>query len=304
MAVHAPLWSLTTSRYTVPVDLSKTMPKRASRPTPELRVSGYELVWSAFLSGRPGHLAPGVLTTAEAAYRHWRVAASLGMVEPDPAQQSGLVRTQYFRDLDPTERGHLNYALGGTMAKAYLGVKLGVPWLAHLSLITNSHTVAFGTSKKRPDYIGLDPHGSFIVAEAKGREVLRKSLKSDLDAKVQTGSVALINSAPPTARFGIATVATRSSIHLYATDPPDEEVRITPGEWLTTYYGFVRAAIESAEQDSAPTTLETSPVSFSLPDNVIEWSHDPSIKTWKSLDRAVRKEHKIVLPDLCVVHRS
>uniref|UniRef100_UPI0019D04443 hypothetical protein n=1 Tax=Micrococcus sp. KRD096 TaxID=2729721 RepID=UPI0019D04443 len=114
----------------------------------------------------------------------WRVWAALGLLKPDGNNR--VTRSAEYEELDPTEKTHLNYVLGGTLAKAYAADKLGVPWLAHLSLAARAGNVIQYQGARRPDYIGYTANqGTLVIAEAKGRQQVRQSLRAALDGKVQ-----------------------------------------------------------------------------------------------------------------------
>ena len=245
-----PAWTVPNVKYTIPVTIGQgiAVPKGSS---PDLNVTGARLAWSAITSGRPPALFPSIMTLAGRDYRRWRIWASLGMLEPDGS--GGLRRTTEFDALDPTEKGHLNYALAGAVAKAYTADKLGSPWLAHLSLALKANYAAtFDKSvRRRPDYFGLSQAGDFLVAEAKGRMVLREELKKSLNKKDQTKAIATINGITPVARYGFATTATSAGVGLFATDPEDRiDIRISRSIWLSRYYRMVvdvADAIDSME---------------------------------------------------------
>lgn len=179
MTFWAPSWITTTDSFIVDVDLGNKMPLVASQPTPQFSVSGFQLIWASILSGRPAHLASSPLTMEQRGYRSWRISSSFSFLKPDD-QGRRLVRPEVFQDLDSTEKGQLNYVSGSLFAKAYSGVKLGIPWLAHLSLYEKIANVSFSHTK-RPDYIGVNKQGEYVVAEAKGRQNMEAALKRSLD---------------------------------------------------------------------------------------------------------------------------
>lgn len=257
-----PLWATAGKKYTIPVDLGPAMPSTATKAPTDLTVTGYRLAWAAITSGRPPHLDASALTLAGREYRSWRIWASLGLMEAHGGNQ--LRRTQHFRALDATEKGHLNYALAGAVTKAYAAEKLRCRWLAHLTLAAkdSSYKAAFDPAiARRPDYIGLTDDHDFFVAEAKGRLSLRTALKDSLNSKEQTGAVTSVGGQAVTGRYGLAVASTHKATTLYVTDP-DEDVRIdiTANEWVQWYYRMLldlSAAIDEDEPQAVPQSADT-----------------------------------------------
>src|SRR5690242_18969892 len=118
--------------YDIELEPGVGLPGRLTTPPARLRTTPRRLAWAAITSGRPPGPFPTVLALAGSDFRQWRISAALGFVEPDGS--GGLKRTAEFDQLDPTEQGHLNYALAGTLLKALAADQLDSPWLAHVSL--------------------------------------------------------------------------------------------------------------------------------------------------------------------------
>lgn len=282
-------------KHTIPTELGKKMPSGLARD-PDLKLNGARLLWASITSGRPPTIVPTVFDASNAAYRQWRIWASLGMVEPDG--YGSLRRTATFSDLDPTEKGHLNYALAGALTKAYAGLRLDSPWLAHMSLATvASYNIQFNASTSRPDYFGVTYQGKFIVAEAKGRIYLRADLKKQLDKKVQTGAVSTLAGpgkakTTPAARYGVAAATGGKNLRLYVTDP-DEDLRgqPDPNDWIRAYYNFLIQLADVVNADdpegSGPfgageSTQGWQRVRFVVPDLARRWAHNEGspIEEW------------------------
>jgi hypothetical protein len=280
MVLLLPPWATQKKKYTIPVAHGPRMPQTVLAQPANLTLSGYRMAWAAITSGRPPGLVPSVLTLAGRDYRSWRIWASLGLLEDDGSRR--LRRTQDFAALDPTEKGHLNYALAGAIAKAYAAEKLGSPWLAHLSLAQGSGYPLTSTPgySTRPDYFGITNNGDFFIAEAKGRIVLRKALKSALDAKHQTGAVRHVKNSVVLARYGFAVTANTAGVSLYATDPEEEvQIEVTWEGWLRRYYRMIldlAEAIDQTELEPEGNQSNWQPVRLFVPSMVRQWAKGES----------------------------
>lgn len=298
------------------------MPAAAIRPPLRLRLSGLSLVAASYLSGQPSHMLGAWGSSGAYAFRMWRVWAALGLLSPDG--NGCVTRSAEYEYLDPTEKTHLNYVLGGTLAKAYAADKLDVPWLAHLSLAERAGNVMQYQGSRRPDYIGFTANqGSLVIAEAKGRQQVRHSLRAALDGKVQAGAVVHVNGAVPVARYGILAEAPMGHpVSLYAVEPPEViEVDFTPVQWVRCYYQFVRQLAEECAGDPRPDPepagdwpreglLEWASIDLRVPAAILEWlDAERDLDAWPEVEASTRAEvenlgrpHQVtMLPDLLIV---
>lgn len=149
-----------------------------------------------------------------------------------------MVRSPAFKTLDPSEKGIASFYLGMAMAKLYADKVLGIPWLMHISRYEAAWAVKYGASAKRPDLFGCNATGDWVVAEAKGRDRVTGALVAKMQE--QKCSVATINGAAPTHRYGAATRFPEGRLALRIVDPPSrrdaQEVPIDPAAWLVDYY--------------------------------------------------------------------
>ncbi len=303
MTFWAPSWIVTTHPFIIDVTLGNKMPPQAYQPTPNLTVSGFQLIWASILAGRPAHLGSSPLTMAQRGYRYWRITSSFSFLEP-VSSGSRLLRPATFLDLDGTEKGQLNYAVGSLFAKAYSGIKLGIPWLAHLSLYEQIANVSFSHSK-RPDYIGVDQHGEYVVAEAKGRRYMEKAVKDSLDRGDQTSAVSQIKSATPVARYGFLTaVSPHTPLQMYATDPPDTiPLELPPTQWIEEYYRSVQETITAVEGSTFPGD-DIARVRLEIPKPVENWvSRGSDLTEWLELPDRLAQTYpqESLMPDLTVL---
>lgn len=80
-----------------------------------------------------------------------------------------LVSTDRFWQLDPSEKRGASYHLGMLLAVAWARRVLQVPWLLHIDVYRTRLNPGFQPGNSRPDLIGRDGSGRWIVVECKGR---------------------------------------------------------------------------------------------------------------------------------------
>ena len=317
--VRVPRWAATSEQFTIPVEVEQNMPAAAKTHPIELNISGFELIWAAVRSGRPAQFLKNPHSASNAEFAQWRATSCLRLLEPDKPY---LRRPEIFHsEVDPSEKGYLNFMLGGTLTMAYLANKLGIRWLAHYSLVEKSpnyHIIKTSPSKVEPDYIGMDKNQQFFAAEAKGRMSLDKHTKLNLQAKRQTKTVKSVNGQASLHGFGIAAISGGQKIELYATDPEVEINLPTPNEWVRRYYEYVRAVCGPEggviEASQGPENGDWVRVSLDLPRTVSQWALDAFSPGWgkpqrheSSWDRLAQSTHERakteggdVLPDLTI----
>src|SRR6266511_152532 len=102
----------------------------------------------------------------------WRVAMVRSALVQDPA---GLLRLSHsFQALDASEKAAISYFLGLTLTKLIAEQLFKVQWLLHLDVYRKRLQPKLATSNK-PDFVGMDGFGNWIVIEAKGRRRLTTS---------------------------------------------------------------------------------------------------------------------------------
>ena len=275
LIVRVPPWAAASKKFKIPANVEQNMPKAATTHPVDLYVTGIELAWAAAMSGRPELFLKNPSSASNAEFAQWRVTSCLRLLEP--ARQYLRRPAIFHSEVDPTEKGYLNFMLGGTLTMAYLTKKLGIHWLAHYSLVKKcpNFLITRNTSGRiEPDYIGLDNNQRFFVAEAKGRMELDPETKSKLNAKTQTKVVHSVNGQASLPGFGIAAIAGGPEIELYATDPEVEMPLLDPQEWVRAYYDYARAVCGPEGQviDASQGPKYWVPISLELPEFVSQWS--------------------------------
>ena len=196
-----------------------------------------DIVWAAISVGKAEHfhlLRFGIYSRMEMIFRASLVFANL-------KQNNGSVacRTDAFSFLDPTEKGSVSYFFGMTSAKLLAERYLAVPWLMHLDVYwAELNPVLPGKSK--PDLVGRNLSGDWIILEAKGRSgaYLGDVLAT---AKSQTRKLQMVNGAVPHLRVALACYFPAQEFRIEWNDPEDfdedaESIDLNESSFLSAYY--------------------------------------------------------------------
>lgn len=197
-----------------------------------------DIVWAAVTVGKAEHfhlLRFGIYSRMEMIFRASLIFANL-------KQNNGSVtcRTDAFNFLDPTEKGAVSYFLGMTSAKLLAERYLSVPWLMHLDVYWAELNPVLAPGKSKPDLIGKDLAGNWIILEAKGRssayigEALTK-------AKSQTEKLQSVNGTDPHLRVALVCYFPDQEFRIEWNDPEDfdkdaESIDLDEGSFLSAYY--------------------------------------------------------------------
>lgn len=158
----------------------------------QIDVTWFDIIWAAVSVGKidlNDMLGHSHFSIDEFRYRMFIVRANLW--------ESGnyIYRSPAYDSLDPTEKGAISYFMGMTFGKLIGLFLFNVPWLVHLYKLTPS---SIGTlpGRSRPDLVGRDRSGDWIVLEAKGRSGGFDNPALD-HAKHQVSQIRTINSQSP-----------------------------------------------------------------------------------------------------------
>ncbi len=110
-------------------------------------------------------------------YSRWEIVTRLSIINANLKQTTGLAgncihRSNVYRYSDPSEKTVTSYFLGLTATKLLVERHLSVPWLMHLDVYMTRGVLRLDpqlTKGEKPDLVGRDTQGNWIVAEAKGR---------------------------------------------------------------------------------------------------------------------------------------
>jgi hypothetical protein len=184
--------------------------------THDLTFSWSELVWAAITVGRAGisHVLQfGLFSAYEIVYRAALVYANIM-----ETAGGGLFRSAAYDGLDPSEKGAVSYFLGLTLSKLFAERCLQVPWLLHLDIYRAQLSVILGSGRSKPDLVGQDSNGDWVVIESKGRtHGLDEAALAK--AKTQSERVRSISGVGPKYRMGVQSYFESSRLCLSIDDP-------------------------------------------------------------------------------------
>lgn len=205
-------------------------------------------MWSAITVGRSNImdvLSHGIYSEYEILYRASIIVANLAY------NGRGLVKSSAYEGLDPSEKSAVSYFLGLTMTKLLANRLLATPWLLHLDVYKNQFVFGFGSSRKKPDLVGMDGNRNWIIFESKGRT---NGIEAELltKAKLQTRNLRRIGGMLPRLRIAIATYFKKGEL-LVDWEDPDEfndegfDLDTSSSEFLSNYYRLIFNVLSSNE---------------------------------------------------------
>lgn len=179
-------------------------------------VSWQELIWAAISVGRAElmHiLRHGRYSVFEISYRTSILYANL--CEDESGQ---IRRSSAYEGLDPSEKSAISYFWGLTLAKAFSARFFNVPWLMHLDVYREELQPVIPNGFSRPDLLGKDKDGKWVIMEAKGRTngFDRNAFQR---AKEQACQVSEVSGEVPTLNVGFQVHFGSGVMQLAAEDP-------------------------------------------------------------------------------------
>jgi len=204
-----------------------------------------ELLWSAITVGRANFtdvLQHGVYSEYEILYRASIIFANLAL------DGNNLIKSSAYEHLDPSEKSAVSYFLGLTFTKLLSNRLLNIPWLLHIDVYRDQferggQAFGFGSSRVRPDLIGLDNRRRWVVMEAKGRtNTMENTLLTR--AKNQTRNLRRIGIDYPNLRVAVVAHFNNGRLIVDWEDPEDfnEEnfdIKTDSEEYLRNYYKLI-----------------------------------------------------------------
>jgi len=253
-----------------------------------LVISWAELIWAAISVGRAElfHIIRhGRYSIFEISYRTSILFANLC-----EDCNGHLIRSSAYVGLDPSEKSAISYFLGLTMTKVFCARILTIPWLMHLDVYREILQPELRNTRSRPDLIGKNNQGEWVVLESKGRTngFDRRALQR---AKEQAQQVQTISGEIPTLRIGLQVHFERGILHLEVDDPNPKkgqefEIPIPNEKFFDGYYRPFRKWLSDGETASFFNTqyrqsrISSTDISVGLADFLFE-GHD-DFPNWKS----------------------
>lgn len=216
----------------------------------DFNLSWEELIWAAISVGRAElfHIIRhGDYSLFEISYRIAILFANLRELDNERATRSAA-----YDGLDPTEKGAISYFLGMTLTKAAINRLCNVPWLMHLDVYREDLAAALGDDRSRPDLVGRDQLGRWVVVESKGRTNSFDG-RALARAKQQAQTVISIGGQAPYLAIGTLVHFDGDALQLHLVDPePDLKAQISlPLTSDNFFEGYYRPFREWLQRDPA-----------------------------------------------------
>lgn len=239
-----PSWLTQRPKFNLELDFLNSMkPFFPATSIPNTAVTTPEqLLHASILGGRHAALGGHPLSRQYLLFNQWRIVSSLGFLEFD---NFGFLRVDsVLGNADPTEKGHISYALGALGANLISRNVLGAREIVHVSSMDRFFPAwadYLDNSTRRPDYLAVDGKNQCFVVEAKGARSLKAETRQDLINKGQTGAVQNVyrypsgmfnpyagNGFAPEARVGLATEYPKDKLRIFGVDPePGIRINVT-----------------------------------------------------------------------------
>lgn len=212
-----------------------------------------EILWAALTVGRPSKsfiFQHGLASLFEALYR----ISQLRMALTQQTFSQHLYRTDAFRQLDPTEKGAVSYALGMVFCKLFAHRLLNTHWLLHLDVFKEQLNPELLTGKSRPDLVGQDDTGDWHSFESKGRSSAPND-DAKQKAKQQAQRLVRVDGQDCLLHIGAISFFRGETLEFYWRDPDpikEEpfEVRLPEDAWK--HYYLPALAVSQTERLDEP----------------------------------------------------
>ena len=216
-----------------------------------LTASWSDLVWAAIFVGRwPRDVF------AHGGYSFFDAVHRAGVIFSSLREYNGrLVKSALYHDLDRSEKVVSSYYIGMTCAKLFADRLLDVPYLVHVDRYQQAYAVRFRAGRTRPDLIGPDRVGRWIVAEAKGRSGRADGTALTRVAE-QKSAVRSIDGNPPFIAVGSVSSFDRDVLSLRVVDPDKftedaVDYAVDRRAFLSAYYDPLVAFLRGGGSDSS-----------------------------------------------------
>lgn len=189
----------------------------------ELAVTWNDLLWAAITVGRPDVIHAfqyGKASLHEALFR-WNMI-KMALQQEDPLAQR-LTRTPLFNQMDPTEKGAINYFLGLVICKLFASRLLDAPWTLHLDVFRSQINPTLLSGRSRPDMVAqCSKTGDWHAFECKGRASYPPA-DVQTKAKQQAQRLVKVGTQRCVLHVGAITYFNGDTLEFYWRDPPPAE---------------------------------------------------------------------------------
>ena len=135
------------------------------------------------------------------------------------SQWGHFVKTDAYRNLDPSEKSAVSYFLGLSFAKLAGWELFRIEWLLHADVYADELRL-LTTNGLKPDLVGESSPGEWYIFEAKGRS---NGINNQLinRAKAQTAGLNTVCGSAPHLRIASITYFSNQSLNLHLEDPEE-----------------------------------------------------------------------------------
>jgi hypothetical protein len=229
----------------------------------QLNVTWNDILWAAITVGRPDvfHVfRHGAASVHEAIFRWSMVRMAL---QQRGARGQKLVRTDLFKQMDPTEKGAVNYFLGLLTCKLFASKLLDAPWTLHLDVFRPTLNPRIIGGRSRPDMVAQSSStAQWHAFECKGRASVPGNAEKQ-KAKAQAQRLVSVNGIPCILHVGAITFFRNDAVEFYWRDPEPAGREIplpNPDFAWRNYYEPITEVIRSRVELTAPALDTSAPV--------------------------------------------
>lgn len=207
-----------------------------------LEITWDDVLWAAITVGRPdvfhvfGH---GAASIFEAIFRWSMVRMAL---QQRGARGRRLVRTDLFKQMDPTEKGAVNYFIGLLICRLFAAKLLDAPWCLHLDVFRSTLNARVLAGRSRPDLVAQAAStGQWHAFECKGRGSVPDEAEKQ-KAKAQAQRLVSVGGTACTLHIGAITYFRSDVVEFYWRDPtpvPREPIVLPNPNWRAYYEPIV-----------------------------------------------------------------
>ncbi|QKJ59480.1 MULTISPECIES: hypothetical protein [Serratia] len=204
-----------------------------------VKISETELLWAMITVGKRYHRQlhiNGGFSSHEIINRISLIRSILDL------SKNEIHKSVIYKDSDPTEKTFMSFMLGMAISKLLSQKLLNVPWLAHLHMLKTPMTYSRKT-KSRPDLIGRNFQGDYIIVEAKGTSGKYNNTTQNT-ALDQLDVIKTVNGATPILYIA-SQVYFDTSMSVKFQDPEPEQdgldVEFSDAEYFSSYYYHLKS---------------------------------------------------------------
>jgi hypothetical protein len=238
-----------------------------------LSVPWDDVLWAAVTVGRPDlfHVFRHREASVYEAIFRWSMVR-MALQQRGPRGQK-LVRTDAFKQMDPTEKGAVNYFLGLVACKLFASKLLDAPWTLHLDVFRGVLNPWLLGGRSRPDMVAQSASSqAWHAFECKGRASVPGSAEKQ-KAKAQAQRLVSVGGTNCTLHVGAITFFRNDALEFFWRDPEPaarDPIAIPDPEraWWAYYSPFIETVRSFtgriASRPDTPTLVSVAELDLSI----------------------------------------